>query len=280
MNVDVQESGQACGAVVTAVDLTRPVDADTVAEIRSAWLRHKVLVFVNQPMSDDDLERNASYFGPFGTDPFFEPIDGFEHVCAIHRKADETAPIFAESWHSDWSFLAHPPSGTCLFAKIVPPTGGDTLFADQHKALAAMPSELRERCEGLLAIHSARGAYSKQGLYGEADKGNKRAMRIVVGDEALAARSHPFIRVHPETGEPGLFGCAGYIIGFEGMAQGQANDLARELLMWQTRDEFVYRHSWEPNMLVMWDNRSILHMATGGYDGHERLLHRVTIGSY
>ncbi|MEP3722971.1 MAG: TauD/TfdA family dioxygenase, partial [Parasphingorhabdus sp.] len=72
----------------------------------------------------------------------------------------------------------------------------------------------------------------------------------------------------------------GYIIGFQGMEQQQALPLLQQLYAWQSRDEFVYRHQWQANMLTMWDNRSVLHCATGGYDGHDRLLHRTTISAY
>lgn len=102
-------------------------------------------------------------------------------------------------------------------------------------------------------------------------------MRIIVSEEARDTRRHPIIRRHPETGVEGLFGCFGYIIGIEGMSDDESRELLMELYNWQTRDEFIYRHNWQENMLVMWDNRSVLHKANGGYDGYDRLLHRTTI---
>ncbi len=275
----VQPSGQICGATVTGIDLTVPLGADTVAALRSAWLEHHVLAFPDQPMTDDDLERFTLYFGPFGDDPYIAPIAGREHVIAIRRRADETAPLFAENFHSDWSFQLHPPAGTCLFGITIPPVGGDTLFADQHEALDAMPAELRSRIEGRMAIHSARGGYAPDGMYGESDREADRSMDIRPSPTATATQLHPIVRAHPETGRMGLFSCVGYIIGIVGMADDEARELLVELYRWQTRDEFVYRHRWQPNMLTMWDNRSLLHCATGGYDGHERLLHRTTIGA-
>ncbi|MEO1101804.1 MAG: TauD/TfdA family dioxygenase [Pseudomonadota bacterium] len=276
MSLQITPSDQACGAEIRGVDLTRPLDDETIAEIRAAWLKHHVVAFPDQPMSNDDLERFTQYFGPFGNDPFFGPIPGHDHIAAIKRTANETAPIFAESWHTDWSFQETPPDGTCLFSITIPPTGGDTLFANQHKALEEMPADLRAKLDGKIAIHSARNGYSKDGMYGANDKG--RSMDIRPSDDALATQTHPVIRNHPETGEPGLFGTAGYIIGFEGLDEAEGEDLLGELYRWQTRPEFQYRHSWEPDMLLMWDNRSLLHMATGGYQGHDRLLHRTTIG--
>jgi taurine dioxygenase len=262
---------------VTGADLSKPLDENTIGAIRAAWLEHHVLAFPDQCLSDDDLERFTQYFGPFGDDPFIAPIAGREHIIAVKRDADETGPVFAETWHTDWSFQERPPAGTCLYGITIPPVGGDTLFTNQHTALAEMPDDLRVKLDGKVAIHSARNGYGKTGLYGESDEG--RSMNIRSSDEAMATQTHPVIRKHPETGEEGLFGCAGYIIGFEGMEEEDGFALLTELYRWQTRPEFQYRHKWQPNMLLMWDNRSCLHMATGGYQGHDRLLHRTTIGA-
>ncbi len=279
MTIEVTQSGQVCGATVRGVDLRAPLDDTTVAELRSAWLEHHVLSFPDQPMDDDDLERFTVSFGGFGDDPFIAPIAGRDHVIAVERTADETAPLFAENWHSDWSFQERPPAGTCLRSVIVPPDGGDTLFADQHAAFDAMPASLRQRLDGAMAIHSARGGYAPDGAYGDDDQANGRSMAIRPSAEAMATQLHPIIRAHPETGRLGLFGCIGYIIGIEGMDDADARPLLGELYAHQSDEAFVYRHRWEPDMLVMWDNRSVLHKATGGYDGHHRLLHRTTIAA-
>ena len=272
-------SGQACGATVTGVDLTSPLTDASVASIRAAWLEHHVLAFPDQRMSDDDLERMTLAFGGFGDDPFIAPIPGRDHIVAVRRDAGETSPLFAENFHSDWSFQASPPAGTCLYGLTIPPTGGDTLFADQHRALDAMPDTLRARLEGRIAIHSAGRAYAPDGFYGDGDIA-RRSMDIRPSPTANQTQHHPIIRHHPETGRPGLFSCFGYIIGIEGMDDAEAVPLLVELYQWQTRPEFQYRHQWQAGMLLMWDNRSVLHAATGGYDGHDRLLHRTTIKAW
>jgi taurine dioxygenase len=274
--ITVTPSGQACGANVTGLDLGAPLSAQQVAEIRAAWLEYHVLAFPDQVISDDDQERFTVAFGGFGDDPFIAPIPGREHVIAVKRLANETSPIFAEAWHSDWSFQARPPAGTCLYGITIPPVGGDTLFANQHAALDAMPIDLRARLEGKVAIHSAKKAYAPEGSYGEGDVA-RRSMDIRPSREAEATQRHPLIRAHPETGRLGLFSCLGYIIGIEGMSDEEALPLLLELYHWQGREQFHYRHRWQKNTLLMWDNRSVLHAATGGYDGHDRLLHRTTI---
>lgn len=280
MSIEVTASGQACGATVSGIDL-RVADDASIAEIRTAWLEHKVLAFPDQQLSDDDLEAFTLRFGPFGDDPFFASIDGHPQIAAIRRTANETSSLFAENWHADWSFQEFPPDGTCLYAKIIPPVGGDTLYIDQQAALAAMPAELRERIDGRIAIHSARGGYAPDGTYGDED--SDRSMQIRPSEDAYATQLHPLIRTHPETGAETLYSVLGYIIGIDGMDVAESDvEAARALLgdlyHWQTREEFQYRHRWEADMLVMWDNRCVLHRATGGYEGHERLLHRTTIG--
>ena len=277
MSLTVSPSGQSCGATVTGVDLSGELTAKLIADIRAAWLQHKVLAFAGQQMDDDALERFTIAMGGFGEDPFFAPIKGRQNIAAILREADETSPLFAENWHSDWSFLAEPPSGTCLLAVDIPPTGGDTLFANQIAAFNALTPERQEFLRGLTAIHSAQLAYAPDGSYGEKDTG--RSMDIRPDQSARATQTHSLVQRHPETGEEALYSTLGYIIGIEGMDQADAIALLSELAQWQSRDEFVYRHRWEPDMLVMWDNRSVLHKATGGYEGHRRELHRTTIAA-
>ncbi|KAA1190551.1 TauD/TfdA family dioxygenase [Pseudohalioglobus sediminis] len=279
MGMTIRLSGQAFGATVTGVDLSKQLADSLVTDIRQAWVEHGVLAFPNQSLSDDDLERFTAYFGDFGEDPFVQPIPGRKHIIAIQRKADETSSIFAEAWHTDWSFQSTPPAGTCLYGITIPESGGDTLFANQHMALDEMPSTLRARIEGRYAIHSAAGGYAPEGLYGKADEGSGRSMRVKASEAARDSLLHPLIKVHPESGRESLFGCLGYIVGIEGMEQDAASDLLLELHQWQTSEHFQYRHKWSSNMLVMWDNRSVLHRATGGYEGYDRLLHRTTIGS-
>jgi len=270
-------SGAACGAAIVGIDLSGELSAEEISEIRRAWLRHRVIVFPDQHLDDDGLERFTIAMGGFGNDPFFNPIEGRTNIAAILREADETSPLFAENWHSDWSFLETPPAGTCLSAITIPPTGGDTLFADQIAAFAALPEGRKKFLKSLTAIHSAKAAYSPDGTYGKGDKG--RSMAITFDETALETQTHPLIQPHAETGEDAIYSTLGYIIGIKGMDDAEAFALLGELAQWQTRDEFVYRHKWQPGMTIMWDNRSLLHKATGGYDGHRRELHRTTIAA-
>jgi taurine dioxygenase len=264
-----------CGALVDGVDLRQPLAAEDIAAIRSAWLEHQVLVFPGQQLQLEDIERFARTLGPFGVDPYFDSVPGHPHVAQVRREADEQTPIFAESWHSDWSFLARPPAATVLFGDVIPPVGGDTLFSNQYAAWEALPTAMQSLLEDKHGIHSARRGYSRQGMYGERDKG--RSMAIRYSDSAMSTQLHPIKRIHPETGRPALFVSMGYTIGIDGMSDAEATPILMELFAHQAKQEFIYQHRWSQGMLVMWDNRCVLHAATGGYQGHQRLLHRITV---
>ena len=274
LNVTVQNAP--CGALLRGIDLTQPISAAQAAEIRSVWLQHQVVAFPDQAMSVDDLERFATTVGPFALDPYFQSIPGHPHVAQVKREADETSTLFADNFHSDWSFLASPPAATLLYGDIIPPVGGDTLFANQYDAWDALPAAMKALLEGRQGVHSARRGYSKQGRYGEGDKG--RSMAIVYDDSAMATQLHPIARRHLETGRTALFVSPGYTIGVDGLPDDEAGPLLAELFKHQARPEFVYAHRWSQGTLLMWDNRCLVHAATGGYDGHRRLLHRITVG--
>jgi taurine dioxygenase len=276
MTLRVEPSGVGCGALIHGVDLSQPQSPAEIDAIRHAWLEHQVIGICDQNLDISDLERFAAALGPDGDDPFIASIAGHPRVVEVRREADETTPVFAEAWHSDWSFLESSPAGTLLYGKVIPPVGGDTLFANQYAAFDALSEAMKARIARLQGIHSARRSYSPAGVYGERDKG--RSMAIRYSERAMATQLHPIVRCHPETGRPALFVNMGYTIGIDGMSEADATGLLTELFAHQTQPEFVYRHRWSPGLLTLWDNRCLLHTASGGYQGYQRLLWRITIG--
>ena len=273
--IEVIPQRAACGALVRGIDLRDELSPAEVAVMRAVWLEHQVVAFPDQRLEIEDLERFAAYMGPSGEDPYIESIAGHPRVVQVKREPDEKAPIFAETWHSDWSFLKRPPAATVLYGNIIPPTGGDTLFADQFAAWEGLPGSMKSLLRNKMAIHSARRGYARDGIYGEKDKG--RSMAIKFGDSALKTQLHPLARAHTETGRLALYVSPGYTIGIDGIPESEAQPILQELFAHQSRPEYVYRHKWSQSMLVMWDNRSVIHAATGGYEGHRRLLHRITV---
>lgn len=275
MTIEVTRQPASCGALIRGIDLRRELSGAEVAAVRAAWLEHQVVAFPGQPMEITDIERFATYMGPNGEDPYIEAIAGHPRVVQVRREPDEKAPVFAETWHSDWSFLKRPPAATVLYGNIIPPTGGDTMFADQYAAWEGLPGSMKALLKDRMAVHSARKGYAKDGMYGERDKG--RSMAIKYGDSALKTQLHPIARAHTETGRLALYVSPGYTIGIDGLPDDEAMPILKELFALQAKPEFQYRHKWSQGMLLMWDNRSVIHAATGGYEGYRRLLHRITV---
>ncbi len=263
------------GAQVTGLDLSQPLPAEVQEEVKAAWAEHAVLAFPDQPLSLEQLEDFTRQLGEFGHDPFIKPMAEHPHVLELRREPDETASNFGSGWHSDWSFQEEPPAGTILHSEVIPPVGGNTLYADTTRAYETLSAEMKERIEGLQAIHSAMLPYGRKGVYSQ-DK-VKRTMEIIVSKEAEVSQTHPIVRTHPVTGRKSLFISPVYTIGVEGLDDEKAQGLLGELYIHMTKEEFVYRHKWQPDMLVIWDNRNTMHFAEGGYDGHLRVLHRTTI---
>ncbi|MDR3507612.1 MAG: TauD/TfdA family dioxygenase [Caulobacteraceae bacterium] len=274
-SISVRPNPGGFGAQVEGVDLSKPLAPEALAAVRGAWAEHAVIWFPDQPLTHDELEAFTMQIGPFGEDPYVEPIEGRPHILEVRREAEEIATPFGAAWHSDWSFQERPPSATLLHAKVVPPRGGDTLFADGCRAYETLSPLLQHMLAPMRAIHSASRVYGPDGVY--ARDGDARAMRLRIDPAADGRCAHPLVRTHPVTGRKALFVNPVYTVGIEDMSVAEAESLLKFLFKHMTEDVFVYRHRWRPDTLLMWDNRCVMHNATGGYDGFQRLMHRTTV---
>jgi len=263
------------GAAVTGVDLSRALPPAELAAVKAAFAAHSVLAFPDQPLTHDQLEAFTLQWGDFGWDPYIAPLADRPHILEVRRNADETASVFGGSWHSDWSFQETPPAITILHAKVIPPLGGDTLYADGYRAWEALTPAFQALLAPLNAIHSASRPYGEKGFY--AQEQGRTGMTILPNATADKTFVHPLVRTHPVTGRRALFVNPVYTVGVEGLSEAEGAAILGFLFKHMTEDRFVYRHRWAANMLTMWDNRCCLHNATGGYDGYERVLHRTTV---
>ncbi len=273
--LNVVPEAQGLVAAVRGVDLRAPLSAAAQRDLINAWARHAVLYFPDQQLDPATLEQFSSYLGPFGEDPYVKPMAGYGHVIEVCREARETAPIFGASWHSDWSFQATPPSATLLYGDIVPPRGGDTVFADGYRAFEALSATMQQLLMPLNAIHSAAPAYGPKGLFARDD--DTRSMQIIVSPDADQTEVHPIVRRHPLSGRCSLYINHVYTLAIEGMRNDESRALLDFLFKHITCNDYIYRHRWQPHMLLLWDNRCVLHYADGGYQGHRRLMYRTTV---
>ena len=276
MRVNENLSKNGIGVEVSEFSLS-DLTAENISFLRAKWVEYGLIVFPKLPLSHDEFKDFALSFGEFGDDPFISSLPDYPNIAEIKRSAKEKATPFGGTWHSDWSFMKKPPSATLLHSKIIPPVGGNTLFANTEKAFAALPDEMKDKLRNLKVIHSAKIPYADDGFY--ALEKEERSMKILPSKEAKATFSHPMIKIHPETKKECLFINPVYTINIEGFSEDESQQLLWELYEHMIQDQFIYEHVWNENMLIMWDNRTVMHQATGGYDGYDRLLHRITLAA-
>jgi len=276
MRVSENLSKNGIGVEVTDFSLS-DLTEENISFLRSKWVEYGLIVFPKLPLSHDEFKDFALKFGDFGDDPFISSLPDYPNIAEIKRSANEKATPFGGTWHSDWSFMKKPPSATLLHSKIIPPVGGNTLFANTERSFAALPEEMKNKLRNLKVIHSAKIPYADDGFY--ALEKEERSMKILPSKEAKATFSHPMVKIHPETNKECLFINPVYTINVEGFSEDESQQLLWELYEHMIKDQFVYEHVWNDDMLIMWDNRTVMHQATGGYDGYDRLLHRITLAA-
>ena len=276
MRVSENLSKNGIGVEVTDFSLS-DLTEENISFLRSKWVEYGLIVFPKLPLSHDEFKDFALSFGNFGDDPFISSLPDYPNIAEIKRSANEKATPFGGTWHSDWSFMKKPPSATLLHSKVIPPIGGNTFFANTEKAFSSLPEEMKNKLRSLKVIHSAKIPYADDGFY--ALEKEERSMKILPSKEAKATFTHPMVKIHPETNKECLFINPVYTINIEGFSEDESQQLLWELYEHMIQDQFVYEHVWNEDMLIMWDNRTVMHQATGGYDGYDRLLHRITLAA-
>jgi taurine dioxygenase len=271
--IEVKPLAGALGAEIAGVDLGGPIDDATFAEIHKAHLDYLVVFFRDQKISDDELAAFGRRFGELAPLPPHRQFPGkFPELLVIDKKPEDKLN-FGWEWHSDTTHLEVPSLGSVLYAKIIPPVGGDTLFANQYMAYDTLSDGMKRLLDGLVAVHS-----------------NGRILRSLndgqspaPGTEAASAgwangwAEHPVVRTHPETGRKALFVNEMHTERLKDMTVEESQPLLRYLYDHSSRPEFTCRFRWSAGSIAFWDNRSVQHLALNDYPGHRRLMHRVQI---
>ncbi len=256
------------GAEITGVRPDLELDPDTVTAIRSALNEHKALVFRGIEVDDDGQQRFAGYFGPLtSAHPTVPAAEGEPNVLPVDSEDGSV-----NYWHTDVTFVLNPPQASTLRSIVVPPYGGETLIANTAAAYRDLPGPLRAFADSLWAVHTNDYDYVKPP---ETLSPGEQERRELFGS-ARYETAHPVVRVHPLTGERGLF-IGGFAQRFAGLPMGESKDILRILQHYVTRPENILRVSWEPGQLVLFDNRITQHYAVGNYDDQPRRLNRVTV---
>jgi taurine dioxygenase len=249
------------GVALAGIDLSRPSSPELKDAIVAAFLAHHVVVFPGQNLTREQQFQFAANFGDVevhGAHRGETKRYGVAHVMS--NVGADGKPIFRTSkaanyhWHTDKPYHPAPPLLTTLYAVELPPSGGDTEFANMTLAYAALPEDMKRRVAGLRVVF--RPAF----------------------DEGRPAVDHPLVRTHPDTGRKSLY-IGNHSTHILGMPEAEGAALLAELLGHATRPEFVHIHRWQLGDLIMWDNRCLLHRAVANYaaDTYRRVMHRSVV---
>lgn len=266
--VEVRKITGRIGAQVVGVDPAKELDAATVAFVTEALHEHKALVFRDVDLDDAGQQRFAEHFGELTkAHPTVPSVDGEPAILPVDSEQGR-----ANQWHTDVTFVLNPPKASTLRSLVVPPYGGETLIANSAAAYRDLPEPLRAFADTLRAEHTNDYDYAKAPE--TLDEAEQERRKVFVSQKFRTV--HPVVRVHPVTGERGLY-IGGFAQRIIGLSKGESRDILRLLQSYVTRPENVVRVSWEPNQLVLFDNRITQHYAVDNYDDLPRRLNRVTV---
>ncbi len=261
----------ALGAEISGLNAADLSDSEFL-KVYGAFLEHQFIVLHEQGMKPDDLISFARRFGEVSDYPFAKGMDGYPQITEIIKEPEQTSN-FGGMWHSDTTYLPAPPKCTLLYAVETPPRGGDTLFAEMYAAFDRLSDGLKATLRTLRGISSSN--LNAAALRGDHLATGSMAKTGVQAD--ILQASHPVVRTHPETGKEALFVNPSHTLCFDGMLPAESKPLLETLFAHAVRPEFSTRLSWRPGTLVVWDNRCSQHCAINDYDGHRRVMQRITI---
>lgn len=263
--VNVRQLAGNIGAEITGVNAADTLTDATVADIRQALLRHKVIFFRGQSLDYDELVTFGKRFGELTLGhPIYGGPEGRPLLREMDSKGEGTR---ANHWHTDFSYMSDPPAFAFLHNVVCPPVGGDTVWANTEVAYRELPEGLRVLADGLRAIHSNDSDFTDATYDGDV---RSKFLKTPFASE------HPVVRVHPETGERCLM-LGGFIRSLLGYTPQAGRDLVRVLLEYAIRPEYTVRWKWQVGDLAIWDNRSTLHYAIRDYGDQHRRGERVTV---
>lgn len=265
------------GAEVLGLDLSLPIDDADFARLHRAHLVHHVLVFREQHITPAQQVAFSRRFGPLQIHVLRQfQLPTQPEVLVVSNIRENGQPIglgdAGHFWHSDLSYKEKPSLGSMLHAQELPQDGGDTLFANQHTAWDRLPAHLKR------AIEHAQAEHSYLCRYADLQKKNPWRPNLTQAQiDEVKPVVHPVVRTHPETGRRALFVSEHFTTRIVGLPDDESRDLLDQLFDHGTRPEHIYRHKWQPQDMVFWDNRSLMHLAAGCPDDQRRKLYRTTI---
>ena len=268
--MDTKPLAPKCGVEITGVQLAE-APGETMDAIKHAIYRHGVAVFREQDFSPEQHIAFARRWGGIDINNYFPLTDEHPEIAVVRKRADQETNI-GGAWHTDHSYDQVPAMGSILVARLLPPSGGDTMWAHMGAAYELMSDELKEKVEGLSAYHSADHVYSPDGAYAQTDQGAD-----LRGQDLKTGATHPVVIRHPHTGQKLLYVNPSFTINLTGMTRAESLPLLQELYAVAMSPEIQCRVAWQPGTVAIWDNRTTWHNALNDYPGYAREMHRITL---
>jgi taurine dioxygenase len=260
-------------AEIHGLDLGARHTTETLAALRAALTKHKLLLFRDQVLTPRQQKDFARNFGELHVHPLLNNDAGNDNPEIIVLDYGPDRPPEQDEFHTDVTFIATPPLGSILYGVEIPETGGDTLFADLGAAYAALSEPLKRVLEGLTARHDFERSFRNSAYYGTTSDPEKFA----TARRNNPPVSHPVVRTHPETGEKGLFVNRAFTEAIQGLSRLESDALLDLLWRHAEQPQFGYRHRWRTGDVLFWDNRITQHMVVADYWPQRRRMHRATI---
>ena len=273
LHLDVRPVTGRIGAEISGIDLSSNLDDDTVAQIRRALLEHRVVFFRDQDLDTDGLVVFGERFGPVTNG--HPTIPGPEYNPVVQEIQYPPGGARANNWHSDVSFVEHPPFGSILRALVVPPYGGDTVWANTVAGYSDLTPEFRTLADLLWAVHSNDFDYQVANAGAGVDPDALEDFRSKFASTVFKTR-HPVVQVHPETGER-AFLLGAFAKAIEGLPSADSQRLLAIFQESITRPENVVRWRWSPGDVAFWDNRTTQHYGVADFGDLLRRHERITI---
>lgn len=262
------------GAEISGIDLAKVGQEEVKAELRKALVEFQVLFFRDQALTPEEHIAAATVFGDPAKAKAFFPKHERHSVIEVIEAKPGIANYGTDQWHADITFVANPPTGTMLYAKEIPPAGGDTLWTSATWAYDSLPQSLQAALEGLEAIHSFE--HSGWPPYFLRQENGEEIYRKARADHLPVV--HPVVRVHPVSGRKILYVNPNFTDRIKGLSRQESDGLLTFLFGLFLRPEAQVRLRWSKNTVAIWDNRSTHHYAASDYHQYHRLMHRVTFG--
>ena len=267
--LEIERIGPTIGAEIHGLDLMQPLDDATFGALEAAIIDRKVVYLRDQHLTTARHVEIGRMFGDLEIHPF-RPEGEFPEIMVLDNHKDNPV-LSTDVWHSDTTFRECPTRYSILRALIVPPAGGDTLWADMTAAYDGLSDDMRRLIDPLEAVHDFKNF---RALFTDSEEDRAKLRRM---EELYPNPTHPVVRTHPVSGRKAIYVNPQFTLYIKGMRDDESRAILDLLYQQAKTPEYQFRLRWKPGTIVFWDNRSTQHYAANDYYPERRKMERVAV---